>query len=432
MAGLLNKLNNNKAHVLTQWRQLFTNQHVGGSAESEAHWQNVERLGVPTRQHEHWKYTSLDKLLANKFVSAIAGRLVSSADRDALSLKLDACRLVFVDNRFVPSLSDNDTDLWKINVERGADRRELPTPIQSEVFLHLTESLSQESTRIYLPEGKAALRTLYLLHISYGSEDKKTLSTLHYRHHLDIGAGAQGQVIEHFISINTHGYFRGARTSIVVGNNAHLSHTKLVFENPASYHFGHNDIRLGSNAVVQSSTFIIGKSLTRHQTSVQLNGEKADLAINSLLLPSGEAISDTRTYLEHNKGYCLSRQLHKVIASDRGKGIFSGLIKVAKNAIKTDSQMRNHNLLLGHLAEIDSKPQLEIYADEVKCNHGATIAQIDKEQMFFLRSRGIPSKDAEMMIIYAFAAEVAKTIYHDSTRETVLIYLANVLKWSTA
>lgn len=428
MAGLPN---NSNARVLTQWHQLFAGQSVARSAAAYAHWKDVERLGLPTCQHEHWKYTPLDGLLAHRFAPA-AGRAVSDADRDALSLGLDACRLVFVDGRFVPSLSDSDTDLWHVEVEEGTTRKSLPAPIQPEVFLHLTECLSQKITHIRLPAGTAAPRPLYLLHISQGSKDHETLNTLHYRHHFDIGADTRGQVIEHFVSMNAQGHFSGARTSMVVSDNAHLSHIKLAFESRASYHFGHNDIIVGRDAAVRSSTFILGAGFTRHQTSAQLNGEGSDLAINSLLLPSGQDVNDTRTYLEHNKGYCLSRQLHKVIARDHGKGVFNGLIKVAKHALKTDGQMTNNNLLLDRLAEVDSKPQLEIYADDVKCSHGATVGRIDQEQMFYLRSRGISHEDTQKMIIYAFAAEVTEAVGHDGVRDTVLARIADALQRVTA
>ncbi|KYP97481.1 cysteine desulfurase [Sodalis-like endosymbiont of Proechinophthirus fluctus] len=427
MAGLLN---NSNTRVLTQWHQLFSGQRAARSAEAYTHWQDVERLGLPTRQHEHWKYTPLDGLLVHRFVPATA-RAVATADRDVLDLGLDACRLVFVDGHFAPALSDSDTGVWHVEVEEGAARKALPAPIQPEVFLHLTESLSQETTRIRLPAGKSAQRPLYLLHISQGSGDQETLSTLHYRHHLDIGASAHGQVIEHFVSMNAHGHFSGARTSMVIGDNAHLSYIKLAFESRASYHFGHNDISVGRDAVVCSSTFILGAGLTRHQTSAQLNGEGSNLSINSLLLPSGQDISDTRTYLEHNKGYCLSRQLHKVIARDRGKGVFNGLIKVAKHALKTDGQMINNNLLLDRLSEVNAEPQMEIYADDVKCNHGATVGRIDQEQMFYLRSRGITHKDAQKMIIYAFAAEVTETIGHDGVHDTVLARITDALQGVT-
>lgn len=124
--------------------------------------------------------------------------------------------------------------------------------------------------------------------------------------------------------------------------------------------------------------------------------------------------------LEHNKGFCNSRQLHKTIVSDKGRAVFNGLINVAQHAIKTDGQMTNNNLLMGKLAEVDTKPQLEIYADDVKCSHGATVGRIDDEQMFYLRSRGINQQDAQQMIIYAFAAELTEALRDEGLKQQVL------------
>ncbi|CUX96002.1 FeS cluster assembly protein SufD [Candidatus Mikella endobia] len=427
MAGLPN--NNNSSRTLKQWQQLFMSQSATHFAESYSHWNNVKGMGIPTCKHEHWKYTKLEGLLSHHFISTTACK-VSIANLEALSFKIDACRLVFVDGHYDSLLSDPDTGFWKIKIEKGAARQSLPAPIQPEIFLHLTESLSKETTRIYLPNSNIAARPLYILHISQGSENKETLNMVHYRHHIDIGDSAQGQVIEHFVSLDPKGHFCGARTSMVVGNNAHLSHIKLACENSASYHFGHNDISISRTAVVHSSTFIFGAKLTRHQTSAQMNGEGSNLVINSLIVPSGKDISDNRTYIEHNNSYCLSRQLHKFIVRDFGKGVFNGLIKVANKAIKTDGKMINNNLLLNPLAEVNTKPQLEIYTDDVKCNHGATIGHIDEEQIFYLCSRGITRKDAQKIIIYAFAAEVTEIISQDAVRNMVLAHIAAALEVS--
>ncbi|HEY0210435.1 Fe-S cluster assembly protein SufD [Acerihabitans sp.] len=425
MAGLQN---NNNAQALQQWHHLFEGQSLSRSAQAYEHWQSVERLGLPTRKHEHWKYTPLEGLLSHRFAFS-EGKRLGTDERDRLSLELDAVRLVFVDGRFAPELSDRDTGFWQVTVEQGAERLPLPAPIAPEIFLHLTESLSRETTRIRLPAGKAAEKPLYLLHLSSGGTNPEELNTLHYRHHIEVAGGAQGQIIEHFASRDQElAHFTGSRLTLMVGDNAQVAHIKLAFENRASYHFAHNDIHIGRDAVVRSSSFLLGAGLVRHQTSARLDGEGSDLAINSLLLPSGNDVADTRTYLEHNKGYCLSRQLHKIIARERGKGVFNGLIKVAKHAIKTDGQMTNNNLLMDRLAEVDTKPQLEIYADDVKCSHGATVGRIDEEQMFYLRSRGIKREDAEKMIIHAFAAAITEAIDNQTVRERVLTRIADSLQ----
>lgn len=253
------------------------------------------------------------------------------------------------------------------------------------------------------------------------------MNTVHHRHHLNVERGASAEIIEHYVSLDEHAHFTGARLTVNAAENSHISHYKLAFEAAAGYHFAHNDLVLARDARVRSHSFLLGAGLTRHHTSAQLNGEGTNLSMNSLILPVGSEVCDTRTYLEHNQGYGESRQLHKVIVNDRARAVFNGMIKVAPHALKTDGQMTNNNLLLGRLAEVDTKPQLEIYADDVKCSHGATIGRMDEEQLFYLRSRGITQQDAQQMIIFAFAAEVTEAIENESLRDVVLERIAQRL-----
>ncbi|MBP2171222.1 Fe-S cluster assembly protein SufD [Erwinia toletana] len=414
MAGLPTKSEN----ALQQWHHLFESRGENRSLQAQQHWQQLLRLGLPTRKQENWKYTPLETLFGESFVLPKNGDV--SADALAqLTLNLDAVRLVYIDGKFSAEFSDSSFDLFDIQISRAADRRAFDAPVQPEVFLHLTESLAEEATTVHLARGKVAPRPLYLLHISSGSGAAQ-MNTSHYRHHLQLEDGAAAEVIEHYVSLNDAVHFTGARMTMALGNNAQLNHTKLAFENVGSYHFAHNDITLLRDCRVNSQSFLLGAGLTRHNTSSQLNGENSNLVINSLILPVDKDVSDTRTYLEHNKGHCQSRQLHKTIVRDRARAVFNGMIKVAKHALKTDGQMTNNNLLLGRLAEVDTKPQLEIYADDVKCSHGATIGRIDDEQMFYLRSRGIDKESAERMIIYAFAAELTEAITDETLKEVVL------------
>ncbi|AML58792.1 FeS cluster assembly protein sufD [Serratia rubidaea] len=419
MAGLPT---NNNSRALQQLYSLFEAQGGEHSPHALTNWQQALRLGWPTRKHENWKYTPLDGLLEQQFHAPQPAAV--SAERCAeLALPLDAYRLVFVDGRYQADLSDADLGDYQLELTGY----QLPEPIQPEIFLHLTESLAPESSLIRLPAGKVAARPLYLLHISSGRSGAGEINSVHHRHHLEVAAGAQAEVIEHYVSLNEHAHFTGARLTATVGDNAQLHHCKLAFENQPSYHFAHNDLKIGRDARVKSDSFLLGAGLTRHNTSAQLNGEGANLQLNSLVLPVGKEICDTRSYLEHNKGYCESRQLHKTVVSDRARAVFNGMIKVAQHAIKTDGQMTNHNLLLGKVAEVDTKPQLEIYADDVKCSHGATVGRIDEEQLFYLQSRGIAKHDAQQMIIFAFAAELTEGIGNDVIRERVLAHIAQRL-----
>ncbi len=395
MAGLPNSSN-----ALQQWHHLFEAQGGPRTPEASQHLQQLLRLGLPTRKHEDWKYTPLDALLNGRFV-ADEGASLSAEQRDALALPLDAWRLVFIDGRYHPQLSD---DLAASGVEVSVDnqRQHLPHALQPEVFLHLTESLTGDA-----------------------------LNTAHYRHHLALESGAEATIVEHYLSLNEQPHFTGGRLTMTVADNAHLQHIKLAFENARSYHFAHNDLLLGRDASAFSSSFLLGGQVLRHQTSTRLGGENSNLRLNSLAMPVKNEVCDSRTWLDHQVGYCTSRQLHKTIVSDKGRAVFNGLINVAPLALKTDGQMTNNNLLLGRLAEVDTKPQLEIYADDVKCSHGATVGRIDEEQLFYLRSRGIEQQAAQQMILYAFAAELTEAIRSDALREQVLARIGQRLPGGT-
>lgn len=415
MAGLPNNSNN----ALTQWHHLFEARAAKRTPQAEQHMQQLLRLGLPTRKHENWKYTftPLEKMLAHHFVMPTVLSL-TTAQRDALALNIDALRLVFIDGVFNQALSDDLSDSG-FSVDVNNLRQTLPAAIQPEVFLHLTESLSDSVTHIRVARNVQARRALLLMHISSGSAGEE-MKTAHYRHHLELEQGAQATVIEHYVSLDEQAHFTGARLTMNVAANATLNHYKLAFENPVSYHFAHNDLRIEQDANVHSSSFLLGGTVLRHNTSTQLNGENTTLRVNSLSLPVNSEVCDSRTWLEHNKGYCNSRQLHKAIVRDKARSVFNGLINVAPHALKTDGQMTNNNLLIGRLAEVDTKPQLEIYADDVKCSHGATIGRIDDEQMFYLRSRGIEQDAAQQMIIYAFAAELTEAIQDENLKQEVL------------
>ncbi|MBJ3813643.1 Fe-S cluster assembly protein SufD [Shimwellia pseudoproteus] len=415
MAGLLNS---NSSSALQQWHRLFEARGLGQSKYASGHLQQMLRLGLPGRKHENWKYTGLDGLLNHAFILPAPADVSASQCRD-LALTLDAVRLVFVDGVFNPLLSDDLPDSgYHIKVDN--QRETLPSAVQPEVFLHLTESLSVSVTHIVVAANTRPARPLVLMHISSGDDPEGSLNTVHYRHHLELQSGASATVIEHFVSLDSGAHFTGGRLTMQVGANARLEHYKLAFENSASYHFAHNDIRAEQDAVVHSSSFLLGAGLLRHHTSTELNGENITLRLNSLALPVANEVCDTRTWLAHNRGYCNSRQLHKTIVRDKGRAVFNGLINVAPHAIKTDGQMTNNNLLIGRLAEVDTKPQLEIYADDVKCSHGATIGRLDDEQLFYLRSRGISEDSARQVILHAFAAELSEAISDPDLKRQVL------------
>ncbi|WP_331828210.1 Fe-S cluster assembly protein SufD [Candidatus Blochmannia sp. SNP] len=417
MAGYLD----NKNRVLNEWYQLFKQKNSNNSSIIHKHWNHIKTLGLPDLKSDHWKYTSLEELLTYNFTFSKNVEF-NEFQYKKLGLSIDSYRLIFVNGKFSPELSDKNIDPWIIKINRNPNRYELSNPIQPEMFLYLTECLSDATIHITLPAQKITKKPLYLLYINEGSNEKNQLITSHYYHYLEIGSHSSTCIIEHFINVNKNAHFSGARLSMKIGNNAKLHHIKLVFENRESYHIAHNDINVGQYANVDSNIFVIlGPKLTCHQTSAQINESGASLSLNSLILLSKQDIGDIRTYLEHNnQEYAISRQLHKIIACDCSTGVFNGLIKVNPNSMKTDGKMTNNNLLLHQDANINSTPKLEIYSDDVKCSHGSTIGQIDAEHLFYLSTRGILKKDALKMLIYAFSVEIIGSIENAIVKDTVL------------
>lgn len=394
---------------------LFQQKTTVPSRHAQTHWETLSKLGFPDARQEDWKYTPLSHLLDKTFTIENRETLTPQICDELALFAGKTHRLVFVDGRFIASLSDTDGSAYEFLTGTQA----LPLPVQPEFFLHLTESLSTESLLIRLASGQKSHKPLYLLHISSGQE-VAPVKMAHYRHHLLLESGSEAEVIEHFVSLNHFAHFTGARLTASLAEGARLHHCKLAFENHQSDHFAHNDFVLADRAYVHSDHFLLGSALTRHHSSVQLNGEGASASINSLLLPNALEVCDSRTYVEHNRIGCQSRQLHKILLSRQGKAVFNGMIKVAPKAVQTDAHMVNNNLLLNARAEVNTKPQLEIYADDVKCSHGATVGYIDNDQIFYLQSRGISYSEARKMILFAFASGLIEGIKLDIVRECVL------------
>ncbi|URJ23454.1 Fe-S cluster assembly protein SufD [Blochmannia endosymbiont of Camponotus sp. C-003] len=412
----------NKDRVLNEWYGLFKQKNNINSDLVHKYWERIKILGLPNFNKDNWKHTAFKEFLTYNFEFSKNFKL-NAPQYEKLSFPIDAYCLTFVNGLLAPELSDKNIDPWIMKINRDPNRHEITHPIQPEMFLYLTEYLSDATIHISLPTKKITKKPLYLLYINEGSNVKNKLVTSHYHHHLHIGNDSNTCVIEHFISINkNNSHFSGARMSITTGNRSKLDHFKLIFENNASYHIAHNDINIGQYSNVHSNIFVIlGPKFTSHQTSAKINHSGSSLSLNSLILLSKQDIGNICTYLEHNnQEYASSTQLHKIIACNHSTGVFNGLIKVNPNSIKTDGIMINNNLLLNQDATIYSVPKLEIYSDDVKCSHGATIGHIDADHLFYLSTRGIPKKDALKMLIYAFTIEITGLIKHAMLQDIIL------------
>jgi Fe-S cluster assembly protein SufD len=414
---------------MSQFNTLFTEQKTQQD-EKLAKWQRSQWLalgkyGVPHIKHEDWKYTSLEQLHSTDLDNATRAKC-DLAKMNSLKLDVDATRLVFVDGLLDTNLSSKDLQHWEIS-DLTDDTIEQYQCIKPEVFSFLTDAFAKQLLEIKLADNQIAEKPLYLLHINTCVEGGME----HYSHRINIGQSAAAKVIEHHVALDDNAHKSDLCTSRIafkVGQNAQLSHINLITQHNQTQHFSHNDITLDKDSRADSYSFLLSGDLIRHNTSSYLNGENVELSMNSLSLPVAEQTYDSRTYLHHDSAHCNSQQLHKTIAQDHASATFNGMILVSEEAIKTDGQMDNHNLLLSDNVQVNSKPQLEIYADDVKCSHGCTTGALSKEQLFYLMARGISKKNALKTLVYAFAGEVLDELPITEINDKLLALIASKLE----
>ncbi|MFI4819049.1 MAG: Fe-S cluster assembly protein SufD [Enterobacterales bacterium] len=423
MILLKNKI---KFNFINQINKIFIKNIQNRSNYSLKHFKIAKKIGIPNKKEDKWKYTNIDLILKNNFDSVKYFDEFNILNNKNI-LKINSCRIVLINGFFSYKLSNFNTDIWKIEIEKGLYRKKLPLHIKSDFFLHLIESLSEETIKITLKKNTNTIRPLYLLHINYGNKNFNIVNMINYRHHINIESGSKCQLIEHFISKGKKKKFIGSRTSISVNKMSYLNYIKIFTENDYTYHICNDDININKYSKVINNNFLLKSGFNRNQINIRIKGKKSKISINSLSLVSNSNISETRTYLEHKKEFCSSKQLHKLIVKDKSIGIFNGIIKIYKNAIKSKSKMINNNLILDPLSKIFTQPHLEINTDNVKCNHGATIGKIDLNQIFYLQTRGLSFKNAKKTIILAFTNELIKINFSKKLNKILFLKINNIL-----
>ncbi|MDP5253437.1 MULTISPECIES: Fe-S cluster assembly protein SufD [unclassified Vibrio] len=399
-------MKNNTSTALERLQQL-----VPESPRQQSFWQQFSEMELPHVKHEDWKYTPVAPFYDQAFTAPVkeAGDPQTIEIINQLALKLDdAYRLIFINGQFCVRYSD-----WipKITVSQhgSEDALALPDSVNTEAMATLTEAISNESVTIDVPARHVVDKPIYVINLNSGQQGD--ISTL--RVHVRLGQQAEACLVEHHVAQSDAQGVTLSRITFDCQDAAHLEHIKVIEQASHQQHYAHNDMRAARDANAKSTTLLLNAQIARHQTSSILTGNNGEVNMNSLALPVEDKVFDTRTFLRHQSPHCQSYQLHKVISNDKATGVFDGMIYVDVGAEKTDGQMDNHNLLLSDNASVNSKPKLEIYTDDVKCSHGATTGQLDKDQIFYLQARGIPKAQAEKIITFAFAAEVTETIGND-------------------
>ncbi len=380
----------------------------GDAALREAGAEAFRARGLPGVRDEEWHYTSLRSFAETRF----AGPLTPVADCDALMARLpaiEAPRLVFVDGRFRDALSIVPAHV-AVRVG-GPAYGDLARP-EREPMVALNTMLAEDGATIDVAEG-ADGGTLMLVSLGTGGPADRP-AAFHPRHAVRLADGARLTLIE--VAIGDGAYLHNPVFEISVGAGATLVHLRLQDESPAAFHLSTLYADIAAGGTYDSFALMLGARLGRVEVHARLAGSGAAAHLNAAQLLGGVQHGDFTTVIRHDAPGCASRQTVKNVLNGRARGVFQGKIEVARDAQKTDGYQMNQALLLSPDAEVDSKPQLEIFADDVKCSHGATVGELDAEQLFYMRSRGIPDGAARAMLVRAFLAEALDPIVHEAGR----------------
>jgi Fe-S cluster assembly protein SufD len=381
--------------------------------------------GFPTTQLEDWRFTNISAIAHSEFELTPNGtRLVSNAQIAQHAMKEAACRLVFINGHFAPEFSLfkglPDSLVVRSLARQIAEAPQTVEPylghylsVERDAFSALNSAFLEDGAYIQVRRGAIIEAPVYLQFVSVGN-GRATMN--HPRNLVVADDGSQVAVVEDYVSLGTGATLSNAATELVAGDGAVVSHYQIERESLESFHISTLRIQQGRGANVASHSLLIGGRLARNNVNPVLVGEGAECLVNGLFIGKGSQHLDNYMLVEHRSPHCGSRQFYNGILDDRAHGVFHGRIIVRRDAQKTDAKQTNRNLLLSDDAQIDTKPQLEILADDVKCTHGATIGQIEDQALFYLRTRGIEEAAARQMLLLAFANECTDRMKESTIR----------------
>jgi Fe-S cluster assembly protein SufD len=378
--------------------------------------ERANELTVPTTRDEEWRFTDLSPLIRLSFQPSHAAPALAASDVAPFEAPEAVVRLVFVDGIFSPALSSNGVLPDGVAVTNLAaalkTHGEIIEPhlghlagFQDNVFTALNTAFMHDGAAVIIGRGQRVSAPVHLLFISAQPETASYPRTL-----MIAEEGAEAVIIEDHVSIGNGVDFSNAVTEIAVAANARVKHVKLQRDNVQAFHIANCSAALERDAVLSSCAVTLGGRLSRYNLNVAQQGEGAQCEIDGLTLISGRQLADSHTMIDHAAPHGRSRQINKCIVGGGAHAVFNGKIVVRPGAQLVNSAQESRNLLLSGRARIDTKPQLEIFADDVKCAHGATVGQLEPEQVFYLVSRGLSESMARNLLTYAFGAEIINRI----------------------
>jgi Fe-S cluster assembly protein SufD len=378
----------------------------------------LQSLPMPTARTEDWRFTNIVPLLDIPFELPGAAPSIDPAVLPALPTP-DTLRLVFVNGCYAKSLSSHASLPSWVQVGPLANPEITPkslTQIASgpdQVFTALNTSFLHDGAFVAIHAGTTVAQPIEIFYVSQPSS--KPIVT-NPRTLVLVGDHAQATIVERFFSAGEGVYFTNAVTEMVLAENAIVEHVKVQEEGAQAYHVANTQVIQAGCSNFTTHYLALGGSLVRNEVRIRFDGEHAEATVNGLYLAAGKQHIDNFTVIDHAKPNCASHELYKGILDDQSHGVFNGKILVRKDAQKTDAKQTNKVLLLSDNATINTKPQLEIFADDVKCTHGATVGQLDATQLFYLQSRGIPLDEARRLLTFAFANDIVGRLKIEALR----------------
>lgn len=390
------------------------------------------QLGWPSRRDEDWQYTPITKFIQNEF--SIKGTTPFTVEQIKPFLPpFEVTRMIFVDGYFDEALSDDSAGIQRgLVIETTADRFDLAGNenlaetlkiAQSGAFDALNASLVKTGLQIEVAPNIAIEKPLLLLHIQTQPNHVSCL-----RHNIKLDEFSELSLIQSQVSLIDEKVHSNWVSDIEVGKGAILKQVIVQNEGVQSVAFSHQWVQQAEKSQFETLYVGLGGQIARHQNEVSLRGEWAQTMQNSIVLAKDEQVIDSRPALEHAVPNGESRQLHKFVLKDKARGVFDGMIKVDQDAQKTNAQMDNKNLLLSDIAKMDTKPKLEIYADDVKCSHGAASGKMDLNQLFYMQARGIRKDAAVQMMTEAFLLEPLDGIQNQEIKNWLAASIQPMLK----
>ena len=388
-------------------------------------------LNFPTAHDEEWRFTNITPLLKHNFVPAGKVVLKQKQIKNFLFKKTSNNLIVFVNGHFAPELSKIKSMPDGVKVGSIAEEIKSGSTIinehlgkyanfETQIFTALSTAFTQDGAFIYVPDNKIVEEPINILFITAAGEEKILSQP---RNLFVAGKNSGVTIIERYASLKDGVYFTNVVSEIVTGENSSINHIKIQEESLKAFHVSRTEVDQEKNSNFVSYSISLGGEISRYDVNSKFNDEGGECSLNGLYLLTGSQLYDTHSLIDHAKPHCTSHEHYKGILDDTSRGVFNGKVIVRRDAQKTNAFQENNNIILSDSALVNTKPQLEIFADDVKCSHGATVGQLDQASLFYLKTRGIGEEKARDILIHAFASDVIKGI----KVEPVKNYLEEIL-----